>query len=209
MFTGIIEEVGIINTVRAGSLTISAAKVLQETVVGGSIAVNGVCLTVTSVIPGKFSVSVMPETLRRSNLSQLRTGNHVNLERALKLGGRIGGHLVQGHIDATGKIISLIPEENAILLRCSAPPEIMRYIVNKGFITVDGVSLTVFEHDAHSFAVSLVEYTRKNTILGELLPSSIINLEVDIIAKYVEALGQGSHSGITLENLAEKGYLSP
>ncbi len=209
MFSGIIEEIGIINIVRTGTLDISASKVLQDTIIGDSIAVNGVCLTVISMTGNSFTVNVMPETLRRSNLGQLHIGNKVNLERALKMGGRIGGHLVQGHIDATGKIISSITEENAVLLRCSAPAEVMRYIVDKAFIAVDGASLTVTEHDAHSFTVSLIEYTRNNTTLGGQRPASTVNLEVDIIAKYVAALGQGSHSGITIDTLAEKGYLSP
>ncbi len=209
MFTGIIEEIGIVYTMQTGTLVISARKVLQETIVGDSIAVNGVCLTVTSLTPGKFSMNIMPETLRRSNLGQLHPGDRINLERALKFDGRIGGHFVQGHIDATGKVVSLVPEENALLLRCSAPPEILRYVVDKGFIAVDGVSLTIVDHDVHSFAVSLVEYTRQNTILGDKRPASLVNLEVDIMAKYVAALCQGNRSGITMEVLAEKGYLSP
>lgn len=208
MFTGIIEEVGVVKATQGGGLTISAGKVREGMMVGDSIAVNGVCLTVTGLGQGAFSVDVMPETIRCTNLGALHAGSRVNLERALGLGGRIGGHLVQGHVDATGRVISLLPEGDAILFRCAAPPQVMCYVVDKGFIAIDGVSLTVVNHDSASFEVSLVAYTRQNTVLGDRRPSSLVNLEVDIIAKYVEALGKGDRSGITVELLAEHGFLS-
>ena len=208
MFTGIIEEIGVVQTSGAGKLIISAGKVLEDMALGDSIAVNGACLTVTGVNQDSFSVDVMPETLRRTNLGLLRAGSRVNLERALKAGGRLGGHLVLGHIDDAGKVASIVPEGNAVLFKCSASPQIMRYVVDKGFIAVDGVSLTVVEHDISSFKVSLVAYSRENTILSERKPSDLVNLEVDIIAKYVESLSRGERSSVTLDLLQERGFIS-
>ena len=207
MFTGIVEEVGKVRAARPGQLTVTAQKVLEDTKLGDSIAVNGVCLTVTEVSPDSFSVDVMPETLRRTNLGALRPGHRVNLERPLAVGDRMGGHFVQGHVDGMGKVLSAMPENKALVVRYEAPPEIMRYVVEKGFIAVDGVSLTVVECNATSFKVSLVAYTLENTNLGQRRPGDVVNLEVDIIAKYVERL-RGAGSGITLEFLAEHGFLS-
>ena len=208
MFTGIIEEIGVVRATRVGGLTISANRVREEMVVGDSVAVNGVCLTVMNLSRDAFSVDIMPETIRHTNLGVLHAGGRVNLERALKLDGRLGGHLVTGHVDVTGRVVSLVPEGNAVLFRCAAPPQVMRYVVDKGFIAVDGASLTVVDHDATSFTVSLVSYTRENTVLGDRHPSSLVNLEVDIIAKYVEALVRESHPGVTLDLLTEHGFLS-
>jgi len=143
LFTGIVEEVGRIKSVAAGKLQISARKVLEGTQLGDSIAVSGICLTVIALANDAFSVEVMPETLRRTNLGALRVGDGVNLERALEIGGRLGGHFVQGHVDGTGKIISFRPESEAIIMKISAPPEIMRYVVEKGFIAIEGISLTI------------------------------------------------------------------
>jgi riboflavin synthase len=208
MFTGIVGGVGIVKSVRPGQITISALKVLEGMKRGDSLAVNGACLTVSALEVNSFSVDVMPETLRRTNLGLLRPGSRVNLERALMIGGRLGGHFVQGHVDATGRVVSLLPEAEALIARYAAPPEVMRYIVEKGFIAVDGVSLTVINCDTTSFSVSLVTYTRENTILGNKYPGELVNLEVDIMAKYVEQLKE-RRGGLTLGFLAEHGFLSP
>jgi len=207
MFTGIVGEVGRVASVKAGSLVIEAESVLQGIEPGGSIAVNGVCLTVTSFDADSFSVDVMPETLRRTNLGLLSTGDRVNLELPLTAGGRLGGHLVQGHVDATGRIASITWEGGAMIIRLEAPPEVMRYVVEEGFIAVDGVSLTVAARDASSFQVSIVDYTRKNTTLGSRQVGTLVNLEVDIIAKYVEQLIQTRGRGITVDFLQEHGFL--
>lgn len=206
MFTGIIEEVGTVITVSPGKLIIGARDILPGIQLGESIAVNGVCLTVTTFEPESFSVDIMPETKQRSNLGFLKAGDRVNLERALALGGRLSGHLVQGHVDATGRVVSLNWDGSALLVRCEAPPEVMRYVVEKGFIAVDGVSLTIAARDAGSFQVSIVEYTRKHTILGERRVGDLVNLEADIIAKYVEQLNQARHTGITVDFLAKHGF---
>lgn len=204
MFTGIIEEVG---TVMAASPRKLVIGVLAEMELGESIAVNGVCLTVTGFDTSSFSLDIMPETRQRSNLGFLRAGDKVNLERALVLGERLGGHLVQGHIDATGRVVSLNWDGTTMLVRCEAPPEIMRYVVENGFIALDGISLTVAAKDASSFQVSIVDYTRKHTILGERRVGDLVNLEVDIIAKYVEQLNQAHRSGVTVDFLAKHGFL--
>ena len=206
MFTGIVEEVGSVASLPRGSLVIAASRVLADIKLGNSIAVNGVCLTVTAFDGRSFSVDVMPETLKRTNLGRLRAGDEVNLERPLALGGQVGGHLVQGHIDDTGRVASITREGEAVLMRFEAFPELMRYIVLKGFVAVDGVSLTVASRDAGSFQVSIVGYTRQNTILGSRKPGDTVNLEVDIIAKYVERLSQPQESGITAAFLQENGF---
>ena len=208
MFTGIVEELGTIRQASAGQLTISADKVLEGSQLGDSIAVNGTCLTITQIEKDSFSVEVMPETLRRTNLGQFRSGHQVNLERALSLGARLGGHLVQGHVDATGRVLMLIPEADALQVRYWAPPEVMRYIVSKGFIAVDGVSLTVVDCDAAFFQVALVGFTREHTNLAQRRPGDLVNLEVDIIAKYVERLTSKEKAGITLDFLASHGFLT-
>ncbi len=207
MFTGIIEEVGTVNSVRPGRLVITASKVLQGLEPGGSIAVNGVCLTITGLDTGSFAVDMMPETLKRSNLGLLSAGDRVNLERPLPLGGLLGGHLVQGHIDATGRVASIRWDGEAMVVRFEAPPGVMRYIVEKGFIAVDGVSLTVAAKDTSSFQVSVVDYTRQHTTLGNRQVGDSVNLEVDIIAKYVEQLSQTRRTGITADFLQEHGFM--
>jgi riboflavin synthase len=208
MFTGIVEEIGTVKSVQPGKLTITAKTTLEGTRLGDSIAVNGACLTVTALDKEAFSIEVMPETLRRSNLGLLRPGDGVNLERGLAVGQRMGGHFVQGHIDGTGRIVSLTPEEGAVLMRVAAPADIMGYVVEKGFIAIDGVSLTVISRDATSLTVSLVAYTRENTILRQRKPGDVVNIEVDVLAKYVEQLIKGRKSGITPEFLAEHGFLA-
>lgn len=208
MFTGIVEEVGTVKSLRAGRLTVSAAEVLKGTSPGDSIAVNGACLTVTEIGGTIFSVDIMPETVRRTNLGTLLSGGGVNLERALAANGRFGGHFVQGHIDATGKVSSVAPEGEASLMEVAAPAEIMRYVVEKGYITIDGVSLTIIRCDDNFFTVSLVGYTKENTTLGSTRSGDIVNLEVDIIAKYVEKIKGQNKREVSLEFLAEHGFLS-
>jgi len=207
VFTGIIEEIGRIIAARPGNLSIAAGQVLEDMEKGASIAVNGVCLTVTGFDNKSFALEVMEETLSRTNLGLLKTGDGVNLERPLTLGGRLGGHLVQGHIDTTGRVISVTPRGESIIIGFEAPPRLMSYIVEKGFIAVDGVSLTIVSRNSGSFQVSLVGYTRQNTILGSRRVGDVVNLEVDIIAKYVEQLCRNGGSGITVDFLQEHGFL--
>jgi riboflavin synthase len=207
MFTGIVEEIGRVASVPTGSLVMAASQVLKGMQLGSSIAVNGVCLTVTDFDSQSFSADIMPETLNRTNLGQLRTGDRVNLERPLALGGQVGGHLVQGHVDDTGRIASLSSEGESLLISFEASPDVMRFIAPKGFIAVDGVSLTVANRDTTSFRVSIVDYTRQHTTLGSKKVGDMVNLEVDIIAKYVERLSQPQRTGITVDFLQEHGFL--
>jgi riboflavin synthase len=207
MFTGITEELGKVSLLQPNKLVVKARKVLEGIGIGDSIAVNGACLTVVEFGSDYFGVEVVPETMRRTNLGLLKVGDEVNLERPLALGGRLGGHLVQGHVDERGKVISLQPEGDAVIMHFQAPSEIMRYVVVKGFITIDGISLTVVERDNTSFTVSVIPHTRQNTTLGKRRVGDIVNLEVDIIAKYVEALTQASTKGVTAEFLQEHGFL--
>ncbi|HCP60362.1 MAG TPA: riboflavin synthase, partial [Dehalococcoidia bacterium] len=186
MFTGIVEEVGRVISARPDSLVIAATDVLQGMEVGGSMAVNGACLTINGLNSRSFSVDVMPETLKRTSLGLLRVNDRVNLERPLALGGRLGGHLVQGHVDDRGKVASIGEEGGAVIIRFETSPEVMRYVVEKGFIAVDGVSLTIAARDITSFQVSVVDYTRRHTVLGDRRVGDVVNLEVDIIAKYAE-----------------------
>ena len=207
MFTGIVEEVGRVTSAQSGRLVISASEVLRGIELGGSIAVNGVCLTITSFSASSFSVDIMPETLKRTNLGLLSARDEVNLERPLTLEKPLGGHLVQGHVDDTGRVTSITWDGEAMLIRFEAPPEVMGYVVEKGFIAVDGVSLTVAAKDASSFQVSVVDFTRKHTTLGSRRMGDLVNLEVDIIAKYVEQFSQPRRSGITVNFLQEHGFL--
>src|SRR3990172_4614198 len=188
MFTGIIEELGTVRGPTEGKLIINAKKVLWGTNLGDSIAVNGVDLPVSYLDEEGFHTNVMPETYRRTNLGELQPGDVVNLERALTLADRLSGHLVRGVVEATGTLESLTPESDAIIARYQAPPEILRYVVVKGPITIDGVSLTVVDKTADSFAVSLVEYTQQHTNLTRKAPGDRVNLESDIIARYVAQL---------------------
>ena len=215
MFTGIVEELGAIRAVRRGAasavLSIGAAEVLSDLKIGDSVAVNGVCLTVTSLDDGGFTADVMHETLGRSSLGALVPGSRVNLERAMPANGRFGGHIVSGHIDGTGKIVSVRPDDNALWYTISAAPELLRYIVEKGSITIDGISLTVAAVDEVSFSVSLIPHTAAVTALGKKRAGDIVNLETDIIGKYVEKLLRPApeperQGGIRLEFLAENGF---
>jgi riboflavin synthase len=187
MFTGIIEEIGKVREAAGDSMTIAARKVLEGTRLGDSIDVNGACLTVTSIGDGVFRVELMPETRRRTNLGKLGYGDTVNLERAMPVNGRVGGHQVQGHIDDTGRVISVTAEERAKVMKVSLPSELSKYIVKKGFVAVDGVSLTVVDRTEGWFSVSLVKLTQEATTLGAKWPGETVNLEVDIIGKYVES----------------------
>jgi len=207
MFTGIVEEIGKVLAASRGKLTVSAKLVLDGTATGDSIAVNGACLTVTGMTSDSFTVDVMEETRRRTNIGKLAAGDRVNLERAMVLGGRLGGHLVQGHVDDTGKVISLTAESDAALIKIEAPPVVMRYVVEKGFIAVNGISLTVVKRETNAFSVSIVEYTRKNTILSDVRIGDIVNLEIDIIAKYVEQLVKPGSGGLSSDFLKEHGFI--
>jgi riboflavin synthase len=207
MFTGIVEEIGKVKGLSPGRLNIEASKVLEGTKPGDSLSVSGACLTVISISKNDFGVEVMPETIRRTNLGKLHYGDKVNLERAVPADGRFGGHFVQGHVDDVGKVLSLKPEEGAFIARISAPSHLMPYVVSKGFIAVDGVSLTVIDCDDFSFSVSLVAFTRKHTTLGIIRPGDVVNLEVDIMAKYVDRLTQRDDRGVTLDFLEEHGFL--
>jgi len=207
MFTGIVEEIGIVKETSRDRLAFEAHKVLEGTKVGDSIAVNGVCLTVVSLENRGFSVNVMPETLRCTNLGRLHYSDQVNLERALVLGGRLGGHLVLGHVDDTGEVMDVTSEETAHIMRISAPAKLMPYIVDKGFIAVDGVSLTIVDLDDFSFVVSLVAYTMEHTTLGRKRPGDVVNLEADIIAKYVENLKERKRQSLNFEFLKEYGFV--
>lgn len=207
MFTGIVQEVGSIISLTAGKLNVGAKEILKGLQSGGSIAVNGVCLTVTAFDSRSFSVDVMPETLKRTNLGRLHPGDRVNLERPVVSGGEIGGHLVQGHIDDTGRIASITREGKALLMIFEASPEVMRYIVPRGFIAVDGTSLTVTTRNGNTFSVSIVAYTRQHTTLADKKVGDIVNLEVDIIGKYVAALSKPQTTDITTAFLQEHGFL--
>jgi riboflavin synthase len=206
VFTGIIKEIGRIVSAQSGSLVIAAGDILRKLELGGSISVNGVCLTITSFNTDVFSVDIMPETVERTNLGLLSTGGKVNLELPLAMGGQLGGHLVQGHVDATGRVTSVSGQGEARIVMFEAPPEVMHYIVAKGFIAVDGVSLTVVTKDTSSFQVSVVGYTWRHTVLGDRQVGDLVNLEVDIIAKYVEQLSQPRSGSITTEFLQEHGF---
>lgn len=215
MFTGIVEELGTIRAVRRGAasavLSIGAAEVLSDLKIGDSVAVNGVCLTVTSLDDGGFTADVMHETLNRSSLGALAPGGRVNLERAMPANGRFGGHIVSGHIDGTGKVASVRPDDNALWYTIYAAPELLRCIVEKGSITIDGISLTVAAVDDTSFSVSLIPHTAAVTTLGKKRAGDTVNLETDIIGKYVEKLLRPApeperQGGINWEFLAENGF---
>lgn len=226
MFTGIIEEVGKVSHVVAGSnsgeIKIKASKVLVNTKIGDSIAVNGVCLTVTSLASDGFTADVMPVTLRCTNLGQLKTGDSVDLERAMAADGRFGGHIVSGHIDDTGTIVEMKREENAVWVKIAASPEIIGRIIEKGSIAIDGISLTVAALHKDSFQVSIIPHTADETILLKKRVGDMVNLENDIVGKYVQRFltngfsnreeknslsnKAGTSSGITLEFLEKNGF---
>ena len=188
MFTGIVEEVGQVAQLDDHRLSVRGSKVLVGTKLGDSIAVNGACLTVVSFDEGDFSVDLAPETIRRTSLGNVNAGDWVNLERPLAVSDRLGGHIVQGHVDGTGRITSIRPEGDCITIRITNPKRLMPYIVEKGFMAVDGISLTVVKRGASSFTVSVIPYTTENTNLKGKMAGDRVNLEMDIVAKYVESL---------------------
>lgn len=216
MFTGLIEEVGQIKDIKKGEksskLTIEAYRVLEDVKLGDSISTNGVCLTVVDFSSNSFTVDVMPETFIRSNLKDLSKGKKVNLERALRLGDRLGGHLVSGHIDGTGSITDIKKDENATVITIKASPSIMKYIIEKGSIAIDGISLTVAYVDLEKFKVSIIPHTKDETTLTDMNVGEIINLECDMFGKYVERLTMfnSKHtdsSRLDMEFLKENGFL--
>ena len=217
MFTGLVEEVGTVRSIRRGRdsavLEIGAETVTKGLRTGDSVAVNGVCLTAVSCREDSFSADVMHETLNRSSLAQLRSGSHVNLERAMPADGRFGGHIVAGHVDGVGRILGTEKDGTAVWYRIGADQSVLRYVVEKGSVAVDGISLTVAAVTETDFSVSLIPHTARMTILGEKKAGDPVNLETDIVWKYVEKLmkpadtgGQKGQSGITREFLEKYGF---
>ncbi len=188
MFTGIVEEVGIVAKINDKAMTVRASKVPEDMKLGDSIAVNGACLTAVDFSRSEFSVDLSPETMRRTSLGQLSVGGPVNLERALLVSDRMGGHIVQGHVDGTGRVMSIRSDGDSIIFRVRVPKRLNRYIVEKGFVAVDGISLTVVKRGASSFTVAVIPYTLENTNLSAVSVGDRVNLEADILAKYVESL---------------------
>lgn len=214
MFTGIVEELGKIRHLRSGSqaaqMEIIARRVLEDAAIGDSIAVNGVCLTVTALRADGFTVDLSAETLRLTNLGDLHPGSPVNLERSLAFGGKMGGHFVQGHVDGVGTVAEIKPEGEGKMVRFRAPAEVMRYIVSKGYVGVDGMSLTVVEPDATTFAVAFIPHTLAHTVAQFYRPGVHVNLEADVLGKYVEKFIAGRQSasgGVTQALLKETGFI--
>ena len=211
MFTGIVEELGSVKALRrdagAARLTVSASLVLGGTVLGDSISVNGVCLTVVDLGKSEFSADVALETLKVTNLGELSVGQQVNLERAMQLSARIGGHLVSGHVDAVGRIRAKKQEGNSWRIIIDAPAPALRYIIKKGSVAIDGISLTVADVDASGFSIAMIPHTAKLTTLGSKHAGDSVNLETDIIGKYVEKLLAGRvEGGVSLELLQKNGF---
>lgn len=215
MFTGIVEEMGTIAGIQKGAksavLTVQAKKVFEDIHIGDSIALNGVCLTVTSLGGDTYTADVMNETLQRSSLGSLTIGSRVNLERAMAANGRFGGHIVSGHIDGTGTVKKVEKDDNAIWYTIAAPENLMKYIVEKGSIAIDGISLTVAKRSDVDFAISMIPHTAKETVLSQKKPGDIVNLENDIVGKYVEQLmryeqKEEKTSGLTREFLLKAGF---
>ena len=218
MFTGIVEETGTIKKIEKGTssgrLTIEADKVLQGSKIGDSIAVNGVCLTITGMSGHLFTADVMAETIRRSNLGTLSSGSKVNLERAMAADGRFGGHIVSGHIDGTGVITDYTGEENAIWVTVTCDKKLLKYIIEKGSITIDGISLTVAYVDDRCFKVSIIPHTAEETTLIRRQTGAVVNLENDVIGKYVDKLlhfkdkeEPDTGKKVDMNCLAENGFL--
>lgn len=208
MFTGIVEEIGSVRATtldaeRGNAVTITCRTVVSDAHLGDSIAVNGICLTVTAFDHDSFTVGVSPETLRRTNLGLLNAGDPVNLERSLAFGGRIGGHYVQGHVDGTGEIVRLVPDGDSLRVTIRPPARLMPYIVEKGYIAVDGTSLTVAERTPSDFTIALIAYTQGAVIMGQQREGAQVNLEVDIMAKYVESISSYRLANKNTEQRAE------
>ena len=215
MFTGIVEEIGIIERIQRGarssSVKIRAEAIFNDLKTGDSVSVNGVCLTVTERSDNAFSADVMPETLSRSSLGELQSGSRVNLERAMSADGRFGGHIVSGHIDGTGLITEIKKDDNAVLYTIKTSEQIMKYIIEKGSVALDGISLTVTGTSGNSFSVSVIPHTAKATTLSEKSAGGIVNIENDMIGKYVEKLlgykpAEAYPSNITEEFLIKHGF---
>lgn len=224
MFTGIVEEIGTVVSIsqgaKAAKLTLQGNLIFEDMHIGDSIAVNGVCLTVTEKTSNTFIVDVMPETLRRSSLGKLSKGSKVNMERAMAANGRFGGHIVSGHIDGTGEIESFVKEDNAVWVTIKAASKLLKYIIEKGSITIDGISLTVAYVDNRCFKVSLIPHTAANTTLLTKKAGDIVNLENDIVGKYIDKLmhfGSSENSeesnskeesgGISMDFLSQNGFV--
>ncbi len=206
MFTGIIEELGTLKKLSGGKITIACKKILKDMKIGDSISTNGICLTVTDFDDDNFCADVMPETIRRTSLENLKTGDIVNLERALQLNDRLGGHIVSGHIDGVGVIKSMKSESNAIVVTIKADKNLLRYIAEKGSVALDGMSLTVVSVSDIDFAVSLIPHTRDVTNFKIKKVGSLINIEVDVIARYTERLMNFKSPTITREFLSANGF---
>ncbi len=214
MFTGLVEEIGkvksIVGTTKSAKITIEAERILEDIKLGDSISTNGVCLTITAFNHHSFSVDVMPETMRKSNLNYLKLGSYVNLERAMKIGDRFGGHLVSGHIDGVGRIRAFERDDNATWVSIEAPVKVLRYIVNKGSIAIDGISLTVAYIDDELFKISIIPMTKKETTLIKKRVGEQVNIECDMVGKYVEKFISLSEkkrkSAIDMNFLIENGY---
>jgi riboflavin synthase len=215
MFTGLIEEIGVVQSIKKSAksarITIKADKVLEEIKLGDSISTNGVCLTATEFSAKSFTVDVMAETMRRSNLKDFSPGQEVNLERAMRLGDRLGGHIVSGHIDGMGTIVNYQNEDNAVWITISSNPEILKYIVQKGSIAIDGVSLTVAYVDESVFKVSIIPHTKDATTLLRKKVGYDVNLECDVVGKYIEKLMGAKeqapkNQGISFNFLSENGF---
>jgi len=214
VFTGIIEERGNILSISSGAtfarLRIGGSVIFDDLKLGDSVSVNGVCLTATVLGNNWFEADVMPETMTHSSLGALRSGSKVNLERAMSADGRFGGHFVSGHIDGTGTVQSLQNDGNAVRVRITAAPDILRYIIKKGSVAIDGISLTITDVDAASFGVSIIPHTGTETTLLEKVPGDVVNLENDILGKYVEQLmtsvPESTDSGVTMDFLIQNGF---
>ena len=215
MFTGIVEEMGVIRAIRRGAhssvLSIGAMAILSDLKIGDSVAVNGVCLTATGADSGGFTADVMHETLDRSSLGALSVGSRVNLERAMAADGRFGGHIVSGHIDGTGRITATRRDDNAVWYTVEAAPALLRYVVEKGSVTIDGISLTVATVTERDFSVSVIPHTAAVTLLGQRRTGDRVNLESDLVGKYVERLlrpapEEKGQSRLTMEFLTQHGF---
>ena len=199
MFTGLVEELGVISYISQTDIWIESSIVMDDLGVKDSISVNGACLTVVNIEENLFKVNVVPETLRRTDLGDLSVGDKVNLERSTQLGGRLGGHIVQGHVDGTAQITAYVKEGSAWLIDFAISKNLSRYIVEKGFVCVDGASLTVVNCDENTFTIALIPYTRDNTVLGYKGVGNSVNIETDIIGKYIEKLSTGNQTSIDLD----------
>jgi riboflavin synthase len=212
MFSGIVEEIGTVERVGTSTgglaITIGCRMVLEGTIIGDSIAVDGVCLTVATMTATTFTANVQPVTARLSTLGDLRAGERINLERAVAAAQRLGGHYVQGHVDGRGRIVSSRGEGAALIVEIAVPEDVGRYVVERGFISVDGASLTVMARGAQTISVSLVYHTQQNITLADKRPGASVNLEADVIARYVERLVEpyGASGGVTLETLRRAGF---